>query len=169
MNLSPDLQVLAAAFAGFAVFLASHILVFHYANPKNSSLVFLSSFILGALSNGAFVFLPAAGPKGLILFTSGFIYVLLVFHYLAWIFGMGEAAIRIRLIIELDRMPERTASLAEIYARYNADLILKTRLERLVNAGHLHFDGRHYRIRSKILILQSKVSGILKSLLGMSR
>ena len=98
--------------------------------------------------------------------ASVLIYICLVFHYLVWVFGMGEAAIRIRLLRELDRTPSKSVSLREICLHYNVDKILQSRLERLVSAGHLHFDGQYYSIRKKILLVQAQVEKMVKVLLG---
>lgn len=106
------------------------------------------------------------GQLWLVIFFSAIVYVLLVLHYLVWVFGMGEAAIRIRLLRELERSETQSASLEEIKQNYNAEKILKSRLDRLVGAGHLAFDGKCYTLKSKILLIQIYVERIFKKLLG---
>lgn len=98
--------------------------------------------------------------------TAEFIYLLLFFHYLAWVFGMGEAAIRIRLLRELLARPSHMATLNEIMANYNAEKVLEYRLARLVGSGHLTFDGKFYSIKNTILILQVIVCSKVKRILG---
>ena len=98
--------------------------------------------------------------------TGLIIYSLLVLLYLSLVFGMGEAAVRIRLLREIDAKPSRTATLAEICHAYNAEKILELRLGRLVSAGHLRFDGERYHLGNRILLIQGLATKLLKFLLG---
>lgn len=110
---------------------------------------------------------PIYEALGAALCGSLLIYSLLFFHYLAWVFGMGEAAMRIRLLRELEKAPSQSATLNQIYASYDAEKMLQIRLERLTGSGHLSFDGQYYSINHRILLLQSWIMDAFQRLLGM--
>lgn len=176
----PDLLVLTSSCAGFLSFLMIHVFIFRCLDPKNASRVFLlsvtSGYVISFLFLGMlwkFTLSPASYPTTSTFLLAGFsislIYGLFVFHYLGWIFGMGEAAVRIRLLMEIDQMPEKKATLKEIYRRYNADSILKTRLARLVNAGHVTQTGTEYSIRSRFLLIQERLIHFHRKLMGIER
>lgn len=172
---SLDLFCLTSSFFSFLFFLGIHMMVLRHREKWPTSQVVLFSFGLGALVDGAiFVFV---GPQetaarqiypalGVALCSSLLIYSLLFFHYLAWVFGMGEAAIRIRLLRELENAPSQSATLKEIYAGYDAEKMLEIRLSRLTGSGHLFFDGQGYSINHRILLLQSWVMETFQRLLG---
>ena len=172
---SPDLFVLTVAFSNFILFLGLHIVLLRWNEKLPANRALSVSFAFGILIQGLIAFMGMRGFLSLgfsgVAFTvsmvaSLLIYTCLAFHYLVWVFGMGEAAIRIRLLRELDRTPSKSVSLREICLHYNVDKILQSRLERLVSAGHLHFDGQYYSIRKKILLVQAQVEKMVKVLLG---
>ena len=172
LGLSADSAVLALGGAAFILFLILHIAWFRYLKPTNASLVFLGSYAAGdLLISAGIIYLimngAAVGHSILILFASGFLFTLLVFHYLAWVFGMGEAAIRIRLLFEVAKNPNGI-TLEELFRDYHSEGILATRLDRLVRAGHVQTDGNFYWFRGSLLFLQHGVSEGLKRLLGIS-
>ena len=164
---SADLFVLAPAFSVFVFFLILHILLLRINKNFSADRAISWSLGLGILIQLIILFAAKVAPAPSV--ASVLIYILLVFHYLVWVFGMGEAAIRIRLLRELDQLPFKSASLAEICVRYNAEKILQSRLERLVGAGHLKFDGRYYSLNKKILLVQVRVETIVKALLGIPK
>lgn len=116
----------------------------------------------------AVLFKKLAPPPWLGSFTAAVVYSLLVLLYISLVFGMGEGAVRIRLLREINSRPSRSATLGEILQAYNAEKILEIRLERLVSAGHLRFDGRHYQLGNPILLLQGLANRFLKFLLGIT-
>ena len=173
---SVDSVVFFSSVAGLILFFAAHVGFLRFGQWPSTFKAMLFSVVVGWTTQEVlfgFFWIYGLAKKSYsvwaMLFFSGLssgLYGLLVFHYIAWIFGMGEAAIRIRLLDELDRMPGGSANLDEIYERYNAEMIFRTRLSRLVNAGHLAYDGSAYRIRSRVLFVQSAISNGLKRLLG---
>lgn len=151
-------------------------MVLRYREKWPAGQVVLSSFGLGILLIPAiyvFVGLQETATRqfdpalGVAFGASLLIYSLLFFHYLAWVFGMGEAAMRIRLLRELEKIPSQSATLDEIYASYDAEKMLGIRLERLTGSGHLSFDGQYYSVNHRILLLQSWIMEAFQRLLGM--
>ena len=101
-------------------------------------------------------------------FISALIYSFLILNYFIWVFGMGEAAIRIRLLRELDQRPDKSATLEELLQNYNSQIIVDQRLDRLVGAGHLKFENGYYRIGNPVLLIELLLLHCLKSLMGIS-
>ncbi|MFI5348705.1 MAG: hypothetical protein ACHQ2Z_04110 [Elusimicrobiota bacterium] len=167
-----DRIIAAGAFSGFIVFLAAHVSSFRYLRPKKQSPTLTASFLLGTAAAGAVSarFLATACPptvsfSGVVLALV--LYGLLALLYMAFIFGMAEAALRIRLLFELERQPNRKASAAEIYRSYNADLIFAARLNRLLGAGHLQVHNGAFRMRNPVLLGQLAVVDLLGGLMGL--
>ncbi len=166
-----DLLTVGVAILSYLIFLFTHGLLLRSSESFPASRAILFSLVLGLAINTLLLYLRlrddfAFSQLFLIFFASTIIYILLIFHYLVWVFGMGEAAIRIRLLRELERTETKFATLAEIKKNYNAQKILNSRLERLMGAGHLTFDGKFYHLKSKILLIQIGVERFFKKLLG---
>lgn len=151
------------------------MMVLRYREKWPAGQVVLSSFGLGILLIPAiyvFVGLQETATRqlyavlGASLCGSLLIYSLLFFHYLAWVFGLGEAAMRIRLLRELEKAPAQSATLNEIYASYDAEKMLQIRLARLTSSGHLAFDGQYYSVNHRILFFQSWIMETFQRLLG---
>ena len=174
---SPDGAAILAAFGAFIFFLILHVVLLRRNKSFPANRAILLSFISGTFVTAGIYFVRLRGAISLHhssavievgIVVSIVIYILLVFHYLVWCFGMGEAAIRIRLLRELDKTSSKSAILSEILLGYNAEKILRSRLLRLVESGHAGYDGRYYTVRNKILLIQAAVEKILKRLLGIS-
>ena len=165
-----DTVVLSAAFFGFLIFLISHVIVLKGFKPERIPFVLLGCVALGGASNlGSYLLLIGSGRLSFLgVFVSLLMFSLLIFHYFNWVFGMGEAAIRIRLLCELHRRNPPSATLNEIEQDYNDAAILKLRLDRLVSAGHLKWGGQFYRIGNRILFIQISIQKMFKSLFGVS-
>ena len=168
--------VLAATFAAYFIFLFVQFIALRYWKGAKANLIIFYTFIIGYGGYAALLTLnfitggEKLGSNSLSLYLlslgiGSLIYVLLVFHYLSLVFGMGESAIRIRLLRELNKRPSKSFSWEEILSSYNAAQILCSRLERLVSAGHLSFDGRHYFLRKRVLLIQAMIRQILRHLL----
>ena len=184
MDFSDRTIVLGAAVA-FFFFLIVHVALFRYAMPKHAkpkrlSPVLITSYIGGSLADGIFsVGVPLAHPAQAESYTlpvfffgalvSLALYSLLVLLYMSWIFGMGEAALRIRLLVELERNPGGSSSLEEIYRSYNAEGIVNARLARLIGTGHLQIEQGAYRMGHRVLLIQLWIVDLLKRLIGLQR
>lgn len=172
-----DVFVVLTAFSSFVLFLGIHILGFRYLKPKGVRRVLVYAITIGLLTDvmtsvwiAVVLVNPLGGYAGETIVVGAvaslLIYSMLVFNYMVWVFGMGEAAIRIRLLHELYRAPSNAETLEEIYHAYNAEMILKVRLSRLVDSGHLRFDGCRYSIGRRFLFIHAHFMRIIKTLMG---
>ncbi len=163
-----DVIVLSAAFFGLLVFLVTHIIGLRGFRPQRVPGMLLGCVVLGGLGTlGSYFWLVGLKVNSALGgITSILIFSLLVFHYFSGVFGMMEAAIRIRLLLELYGRPAQSATPEEILQNYNESMILKLRLDRLVAAGHLKWNGEFYRIGNRILLIQIGIQRIVKGLFG---
>ena len=93
---------------------------------------------------------------------------LLIYGCLGYLFfqfvNVGEASIRVRILRELAAVPGGM-TLRELEARYNDELILETRLGRLLNNRQIIQHGDRFLVHSPVLRLLSGVMQTMKSLL----
>ncbi len=172
---SIDFMVLLSAGICFFFFLIFHVIALRVFKDFPAPPSIIGSLIAGLSLNAILTFFYPTEVKELLtlgqllfaLFVSETIYFFLVFHYIAFVFGMNEASIRIRLLFEVGSSSWITSE--EILSRYNAEQILKVRLTRLVSAGHFKFDGSRYEVKSPVLLLQLKLINFFKGLLGIQR
>lgn len=167
-----DVSVLSAAILAFVTFLILHLLLFRYSRPADVGPTLLRSLLAAVIvaSVGAF----AAGSQSsdaipatlLAAVTSIGMLFLLVFHYMVWVFGMGESAIRIRILRELFERPQMRGTIEDIVSAYNADMIMQTRLTRLIDGGHLKRNGNAYSIGRRVLLGYAAAGEALKRILG---
>ncbi len=150
-----DAGLLRAVFSAFAVFLALHVAFFRLDRARHMTASLAASILLGLAVCVICSARPAVRPADprdawLLIAAACLLYGLLVFNYGTWIFGMGEAALRVRLLYEVEDRGG-AATVAEVLDRYNASLILDRRLEKLVASGHLTFDGARYLLARESL------------------
>ena len=93
------------------------------------------------------------------------IYGLVSFCYVLSIFGVHESSIRLRIIRELDEKGPEGISWEGLSQHYNAGMILKIRLGRLVASRDLIFDGEFYWLnnRHNVFSVIHSVGRLLKS------
>ena len=80
---------------------------------------------------------------------SFFIYSQMCFFYVINIYGPYESSLSVRLLRELAKVHPKGLTQDQILTSYNAQLILRTRLERLVGSGEVVQEGDRYRIGKK--------------------
>ncbi len=166
-----DLWIVIASLIGLVIFLMAHILIFRYKKPKGVERTIQISFALGILADvGSMLVWGGASSwplLGLGVFMSLAIFAMCFFNYMSLVFGMGEVAIRVRLIREIDARPTGSATLEELYQKYNTDMILTARLARLTAAGYLRLENNYYRIQSRLLFLHSHLLKTIRTLMGL--
>jgi len=114
-------MLLGFAFGGVVTAVFSSILVFHFREYDFEDAI---SFLVGN------VIIYGAGGY-------------LLFHFV----NVGEASIRFRILRELNREEEPIFE-TELRSRYNDDLILRARLERLVGNGMIRHSEGNYVLAS---------------------
>ena len=158
-NPNLDLFVISNAAVSFMIYLAIHFSTFRLINPRAVLKWLMNIFLIGGLFNmgGTAIYCVAATDllrqngvvaMGIYGMVSLAIYGFAAFLYVLCIFGIHESSIRMRLLRELYAARPLALSLDELLSRYNAQTILKKRLERLLASGEINSDGTRYRIQN---------------------
>lgn len=143
-----DLKVLEAALVGLGVFTVAHIPILRWLAPQKFGVALKLSGILGLAACLLFSFGPAKDAGLLGAAAASLLYALLAVHLISLIFGMGETAVRIRLLFELLKRPGRRATMEEILRDYNSRVFIGYRLARMTGGGQLRVEGGVYRLNS---------------------
>ncbi len=173
---SIDLIVLLSAGICFCFFLVFHVVALRIFKDFPAPPSIVGALLAGLALNVVLTFFYPGELKDSLtilqllfaLFVSETIYFFLVFHYIAFVFGMNEASIRVRLLFEVGSSPVGITG-DRILQRYNAKQIFTARLARLISAGHFKFDGSRYEVKSPVLLLQLKLINFFKGLLGIRK
>ena len=103
------------------------------------------------------------------LVTAG-IHALIIYNALSYsyfhIFNMSETARRIRILNEIDKAKQLKAS--DVAFIYNADDMLKVRLERLMAMHQIKKIGDRYLLDQNLLYIVAKIVADCRNLLGFS-
>jgi len=70
---------------------------------------------------------------------------LIGFAFVVCVWGPLVSSLHLRLVAELDSQGG-AADASDLVRLYGAEEILDRRMERLLDAGHVRFDGHHYRL-----------------------
>jgi hypothetical protein len=92
--------------------------------------------------------------------TNLIIYALLGYCYFHFA-NLGETARRIRLVRELNDFPNGL-NMQDILERYNAKMIVDTRLNRLINNDQIYLENGKYFVRPSLMLMVSKVIVLMK-------
>ena len=170
-----DLLTLFSSGSSFVLFLLLHVIIFRFISSSEVLGWIVNVFAAGAIYN--FVAIVVLGllkmnlamAQMIVVFILSFlIYGLLSFLYMAYIFGTSESSIRLRLIHEISKTQKAGISLDEILKRYNTGILLKRRLDRLVYAKNLVYDGKLFHIgkRHNFFLLMVDVGSRLRKILS---
>ena len=172
---SHDLFAIGSAALNFTLFLVAHTIALRRSRSQKAYAAITSTFLVGLVGDILLVLWLSSrahfswGTVVYLGFLSATIYLFLVFHYMAFVFGLGETAIRVRLLSEIDAKPTKSATWREICEHYNAQIILKIRLERLISSNYLVEEGMCYLARTTALKIQRWISEGLKRMLGIQQ
>jgi len=99
------------------------------------------------------------------ILVDGPIYACLAYGYANFV-NLGHASVRIRIYRELLESP-RGIEVAELRTKYDEAGMLTTRLQRMLDAEDLAFDGSAYRLRkTRLLVISNVIFGLKKAVLG---
>jgi hypothetical protein len=170
-----DAGAVATALAGFVLFLVAHVVVLRrHADASAFKVLVISCGLFGVLDAALWSWLMLVGQPGtgyevpdmaVAALASLALYGLLCFDYVIGWFNLGETARRIRLLRELARAPRHTLTEDELLRVYNADLIVRARLARLVSSGQLRLDGERYKLNGRVFLRQAQTLALLKTLI----
>ncbi len=166
-----ELLHLFAPVVALAVMAASHALLCRL-RPDAAilNLLVLAGFIgLGALVAMEVVAVAFGQSVGsalaAMILVDGPIYACLAYGYANFV-NLGHASVRIRIYRELLESPQGI-EVAELRTRYDEAGMLTTRLQRMLDAEDLAFDGSAYRLRkTRLLAISNAIFGLKKAVLG---
>src|SRR3989338_2095143 len=149
-----DMLVLKNALTSFLIFWVLHLVVLRFVGPHGVLKWLVNVIVTAGGCNVVmgWASLRSGGEASLASFVgimacvglSISIYGLIVFIYILCVFGLHESSIRIRMLRELYAARPRGLSREELLERYNADVILRRRLERLMASGEVTLQGTEY-------------------------
>jgi len=177
--MSLDFVIVFSAVLGVVAYLFVHFIIFRFIEPKGIITGLMNVYFIGAIVNiVSFVsfFLLKVNPpatasvSGVIFYgaLSFVIYSLMCYFYVLYIFGIYESSIRIRIMREFYKAFPSGLTLEDLLKNYNADFILRTRLERLVGSGEVLYDGVKYRIGKcpVIFLMLDYMARAIKKIMG---
>lgn len=152
--MSIDVSTAVTAFVLLFAFLALHNIVFRFIHPFRAlkwfaisyALVlgvwFFISYYLGLVQG----FLNCSFVEFVYYVAATFIlYTLLIVLYIMGVFSIIESSITLRIFgIIAENEGERGAKISDILARHNKPIIIRRRLERLLDTGDLYKSGKYY-------------------------
>ena len=152
-----DLIILASAVGTFLIYLLVHTSIFRFIDTKGILPWLMRVFFIGGflnvvvnihllLSRTEIMTETGILGVGFCLLLSLLIYGLMCFFYVLNIYGPYESSLSVRLIREIFPTLPGGITLKEILTRYNADVIPRTRLERLIGSGEIVMNGPIYKI-----------------------
>jgi hypothetical protein len=97
------------------------------------------------------------------------IQILLCSVYVLCFFGPYETSIRMRLVWEIAAGGSKGISMQELLARYNSEVIVNSRLERLLGSGDIIEENGRYRIGrggQSFFLIFNAAGGMLKKWIG---
>lgn len=171
-----DILTVGAAIFSFVIFLLVHFITFRWVRPerllRSLQLCVVAVMALPVLLIALFfIFRAVDEPPQAWVCAAVFavaIQGLMSFMYVLCIFGPYETSVRMRLVREIAGGGPNGISLKELLGRYNDQIIVDVRLQRLIGSGDvIEKDGR-YRIASSrnIFFIFDAISGILKKWIG---
>jgi len=166
-----ELLHLFAPVVALAAMAASHALLCRLRSEAAIlNLLVLAGFIgLGALVAVELVAMAFGQSVGsalaAMILVDGPIYACLAYGYANFV-NLGHASVRIRIYRELLESP-RGIEVAELRTKYDEAGMLTTRLQRMLDAEDLAFDGSAYRLRkARLLAISNAIFGLKKAVLG---
>jgi len=171
-----DCLTLGVGLFSFLVFLIIHVIAFRWLAPEQ----LLKSLLVTVLIIMA---LPAVvmvtiffsrtidAPLAMWLLATVLAMAvdgLLCFFYVLCIFGPYETSVRMRLVREIAKGKDIGVSHDEILAQYNAEIMVKIRLQRLIGSGDIVEDNGIYRTTNtgNFFFIFDAIAGVIKRWIG---
>jgi hypothetical protein len=172
---TPDGLVIATSCLGFVLFLSVHVTLFRLLPVNASAKMMLFAIGSGELFSVGVLIGAAWGCEwnafiftGTLVIATLAIYNLFIYHYICWVYGVGEAAIRIRLLRTIYGCPSHQATIHQIYDDYDGEKVLQMRLGRLGRSNHIRVAGDGYTSGSFLLIWQNTILKTFRKALGIN-
>ena len=165
-----DQWIVLSVFVSYGFFVAAHLLTFRFFKPEEVLKSLMRVVTASFLFHGAAFFLfygNISVPVVVVLLLSSLILGFLIFVHILCIFGPYETSLRLRLVRELYQGPPNGMSKEDILKKYNARMILETRLSRLTASGELIQHGETYVINKhvNVFFFIDVVVGVLQKII----
>jgi hypothetical protein len=171
-----DILTVGVAIFSFVIFLLVHFITFRWVRPERllKSLLVCVIAIMGfpALLMGILFIFKTVDETFQAWVCAAILAVviqgLMSFMYVLCIFGPYETSVRMRLVREIARCGSDGISPRELSRRYNSEIIVNLRLQRLIGSGDIiEKDGRYRVIKSgNIFFIFDAIAGVLKKWIG---
>lgn len=147
-----DFFVIISASISFIMFLCIKIIILRLRGPsaiiKSLSLAFMAASIIHLILFG---FMAVVLYNLFILSLVSFVmFGLLAFLFTLGLFGPVTTSLRIQLLIEIQKKGKTGISYLQLLKKYNRDIIVRKRLDRLVSIGEIQKNGNVYQYKEKI-------------------
>lgn len=171
-----DLFIIIFSAFSFLLFIIIQILIFRYL--KNTKILKGLYFALGITSIfhylifwilSKYLFFKIGYSFFTIFFDSSvslILFMLLAFIFILAFLGVMTTSLRIQLLIEIKNSPKKGISYKQLLARYNKEIIIMTRVARLIEAGEVekkkdfYFYKKHltyFRLHTFALVLLARI------------
>lgn len=142
--------VIGNALAAFFLFIILHIAFFRFVNDARilkwlkrlTALSFTANLMLNIYQGS--IFGLSHGQTILCVGLSASILLLLLMIYVTGIFGLVEAAIRMRIMWELYKVFPQSMTSDELFQHYNVEAMIQRRLDRLTVAKEIVMKDHYY-------------------------
>lgn len=171
-----DILTVGVAIFSFVIFLLADFITFRRVRPERllRSLLACIIAIMGLpalLMVIFFIFKMADEPLQAWVCAAvmaSAIQGLLCFVYVLCIFGPYETSVRMRLVREIARGGGNGISPQELLGRYNPEIMVNLRLQRLIGSGDIVEKGGRYRVikRGNLFFIFDAIAGVLKRWIG---
>jgi hypothetical protein len=166
-----DIAIIFVSCCAFFTFIVMQILILRFTSQKNVinslSRLMISSLIITLLVFVNYEYYSFEDNLLIIILVIPN-YILMVYLYSLYIFGVYESSIRIRLIREIDNYRLSGVLFVDLLEHYNDEEIIRKRIARLISSGEIKSINDKYIINNKcgIFSIQVIVINYLKKLLS---
>jgi len=167
-----DVLTVGLSFFSFGIFLLIHLIVFRFVRPEHllRSLFVCVIAIMGTpvlLMGIIYIFKVVDAPVQAWVcaaVSAVVIQGLLCLVYVLCVFGPYETSVRMRLIREISRGGPKGISLQDLLGRYNSEVIVNVRLQRLIGSGDIIEKDGLYRVynNSNFFFIFDAIAGVIK-------
>ncbi|OGG08684.1 hypothetical protein A2154_01690 [Candidatus Gottesmanbacteria bacterium RBG_16_43_7] len=170
-----DIIIVTAGLAGFALFLILQLLTFRLIDSRILMAALMRIFISASIILTVSVYVISVNfIQSRVLDTIShillalLIYGALCFIYVTAVFGITVTSVRIQILRLIYNAGDKGLPYINIYKKYNKQVIIKTRLERLVGSGELICRDNKYYLPpvTTFFMLHTKILVVLYGVFG---
>lgn len=132
-----DIYILVNTLISIFIYFSLHIVIFRCIDRNKVVLWLMNIYLSGALINilcGLFIIKPYNIYYGILSFI---LFTFAVYIYILGIFGLIDSSVRIKLLLLINKYQKNGVSEKEILKIINRDIIVRSRLKKLITSGDL--------------------------------